>query len=70
MLLIEGTSETRLLRHLSNHVFGVPKFKNTSAMCSKLNLNVENAKKKLKNHKLFLVSEIIPSENVAINCLY
>ena len=35
--------------------------------CSKLNLNFENAK--LKVNKTFFVSEIIASENVAINCL-
>ena len=30
MLLGEVSSETRLFRHLSNHVFGFFKFKNTS----------------------------------------
>ena len=34
---------------------------------SKLNLNLETGK---KNYKLFFVSEIIVSENVAINCLW
>ena len=53
--------------------FGVCKFKNTSAMrvilfskCGKLNLNLENGK---KNQKIFFVSEIIASENFAINCI-
>ena len=32
MLLVKGSSETGLVRHLSNHVFGVRKFKSTSAM--------------------------------------
>ena len=31
MLLVEGSSETRLFRHLSNPFFRVRKFKNTSA---------------------------------------
>ena len=45
MLFVEGSSETRLFRHLSNYVFGVPKFGNTklwgSSFClkrSKFNL--------------------------------
>ena len=32
MLHVEGFSETALLRHLSNHLFGVLKFKHTSVM--------------------------------------
>ena len=73
MLLVEGSSETGFLRHLSNDVFWTLKFKNTSGRsvilfkkCSKLNLNLENAKKKLQ---IIFVSEIIGSENVAISFL-
>ena len=43
MLLVEGSSETGLFRSLSNHVFGVRKFKNTSAMSVSLFFqNVQN----------------------------
>ena len=59
---------------------GVRTFKNRSAMrvvffrnCSKLNLNLENAKKTKtktkRTKKIIFLSEIIGSENVAINCL-
>ena len=54
--------------------FGVPKYKNRVAMrvifflkMLKLNLNFENAKKECQ--KVFS-SEIIPSGDVPINCLY
>ena len=42
MFLVKGSSETGLFRHLSNHVFLICKFKNTSAMNSLLLQNVEN----------------------------
>ena len=32
MLVVEASSETRLFRHLSNHVFGVRNFRNIKAM--------------------------------------
>ena len=32
MLLVKGSSEKELFRHLSNHVFGVRNFRNTKAM--------------------------------------
>ena len=50
-------------------LFAARKFKNTSGVrnCSKLNLSLKNVKKK---EKMFLVSEISASENVAINCLF
>ena len=32
MLLVEGSSETGLFRHLSNHIFGVRNFRNTKAI--------------------------------------
>ena len=62
--------------------FAVWKFKNRSAMrvilfgkCSKLNIDFRTAKKKKKKkekrmQKKTFVSEIIASEDVAINCLY
>ena len=52
MLLVEGSSETGLFRHLSNHVFGVNNFQNTKAMrviffskCLKFKLDFKNAAK-------------------------
>ena len=74
MLLVEVSSETRLCRHLSNHVFPSPSIQKYISyeghlffwIFSKLSLNLENA---TKNPKKFFVAEIIASENVAINCL-
>ena len=50
ILLVEGSFETRLFRHLSNFVFGVRKFRNTKAMrvtffskCLKLKLDFKNS---------------------------
>ena len=53
MFLVEGSSETWLFRHLSNHVFGVRNFGNTKAArvifffskCSKFSLDFKNAAK-------------------------
>ena len=60
MLLVEGSSETGFLRHLSNDVFWSLKFKNTSGRsvilfkkCSNMNWNLENAKKKIANYFCF-----------------
>ena len=58
MILLDRSSETGLLRHLSNHVFGVRNFRNTKSMsvilfsnCSKFKLNVINEEK--TSEKLF-----------------
>ena len=60
MLLVEGPSETRLFRHLSNHVF------NRLAMRvfffnKMFKTESKRRKCKTKNKKLFFVSEIIVS---------
>ena len=74
ILLVKGSSKTGLFSHLFNHVLRSPSVqKDTNYQrqfffkCSKLNLNLENAKKK---STLFFVSEINASENVAISCLW
>ena len=75
MLLVEGCSERGLFRHLSKQVFWSPSVQKYISYegpfflrkCSKLDLNLENEK---KIEKKFLVSKIIASENVAINCLF
>ena len=61
MLLVEGSSETRLFRLLSNFVFGVRNFLNTKALCViffskclKFNLDFKNAEKKSGKSFLFL----------------
>ena len=74
MMLIEGSSETGLFRHLSNHVFGVRNFENTKSMrvtfLSKC-LNLNSISKLLKKiDKKFFVSEIIACELLPLNCLY
>ena len=52
ILLVEGSFETRLFRHLSNFVFGVRKFRNRKAMkvtffskCWKLKLDLKNSER-------------------------
>ena len=57
--------------------FGVRQFKNTSPMrvifflkMFKIESTFQNYKKKKKKQKKFLLSEIIASQYVAINCLY
>ena len=54
--------------------FGVSKFKNASAMrviflLKMFKIESKFPKCKKKNQKMFFVSEIIASEDVAINCL-
>ena len=74
MLVVHGSSETGLFRHLSNRVFGVRNFRNTKTMkviffskCLGFKLNFKNA---AKIEKKFIVSEIIASELVSLKCLY
>ena len=68
MLVVQGSSETGLFRHLSNHVFGKSEVKKYIVYEGHLFFhNLKNAKK--KSHKLFFVCEIIATENVAISCL-
>ena len=79
--LWKGPLKQDLLDIYLTTFFGVSKSENTSAMrviffrkCSKWNLNLENVKKHSQNifgfwdniPKIFLVFEIISSENVAI----
>ena len=62
-LLVEGSSEARLLRDLYNHVFQVCKFKNTSAMTVKFFIKMfkiefkftKCKKKKKKLRKVFSI---------------
>ena len=75
MLLVKGSSETGLYKHISNYVSGVRNFENTKAMKVIFFFkNVENfsktSKKQQKIPKKFFVSEIIASELVSLNCLY
>ena len=69
MLLVEGSSETRLFRRLSDHVFGVRKFGNTKSMRVifffkkfKIYCGFQKCTKKLRKSLFF--SEIIASELV------
>ena len=75
MLLVEGSSETGLFRHFSNHVFGVHNFGSTKALgvfydfkMFKIYSRFQKCSKKIR--KKFFVSEIIASELVSLNCLY
>ena len=61
MLLVEMSSETKLFRHLSNHVFGVRIFGNTKSMrvaflskFSKINAALKNAAKSFKKVFCFM----------------
>ena len=65
MLVVQGSSETELFRHLSNHAFGVRNFGDTKALRvtffskrSKLRLDFKNS---AKNKENFLICEIIAS---------
>ena len=75
MLSVEGSSETRLFRHLSSHVFRSRYFRKYISYEGHLFLaNVQNLiyilKVPKKIYKRFSVFEIIASELVAFNCLY
>ena len=75
MLLVEQSSETGRFRHLSGQVFRVRNFGNAKAArvifffskYSKFNVAFENA---AKTREKFLISEIIASELVSLNCLH
>ena len=75
MLLVEGSSERDFLDIYLTTFFGVRKFKNTSAMrvifLFKM-LKIESRSRKCENkmQKKSFLSEIIASEDVAINCLH
>ena len=75
MLLVEGSSETGLFRHLSNDVFGVRNFENTKAVrVISFFQNVQNliwiSRMPQKIEKNVFVSDIIPSELVSLNSPY
>ena len=62
MLLVEGSSETGLFRHLSDYVFGVRNFEITKSMrasflskCSKFHLDFKNAAK--NGEKVFSIRD-------------
>ena len=74
ILLVKASSEERLFRHLSNHVFGVLNFGTAKAVrvifflkCLKFNVDFKNA---AKCHKNVTFSEIIASELESLNCRY
>ena len=74
MLLVEGSSETGVFRHLSDHVFGVRNSGNTKSMrvifffqnIQNL-LYISNMEQKIQ--KKFFVSDIIAFELVSLNCV-
>ena len=75
MLLFEGSSETGLFRRLSNHIFAVGNIGNAKAMkviffLKTLKILTKFQKFSKKIAKNFLVSQIIASELVSLNCLY
>ena len=76
MLLVAGPLKQDFLDNYLTTLFGVRKFKYTSAISVifflkmfKIECKFRKCEKKKKNQKLFYVSEIIASENVAISCL-
>ena len=73
MFLVEGSSETGLLRHLSDHIFGVRNFGKSKSMkviffikMLKINPRFQKCSKKLRK----IASEMIGSQLVLLNCLY
>ena len=74
MLLLMGPLKQDFLDSYLTTYFGVGKFKNISAMrviffMKALQIKSKFRKCKKKNQKKNVISEIIASENVAINCL-
>ena len=74
MLFVEGSSETRLFRHLSNHVFWSPEFRKYIGYEGHLFLKkfqnlmyISEMERKIEQG--FFVSEITVSELIALNCL-
>ena len=75
IFLVEGSSETRLFRQLSIHVFRVRNFGNKKAVTAifsfkifQISYKFQKGSKKLR--KSFFVSELIPSGLVSLNCPY
>ena len=74
MFLVEGSSETGLFRHLSNHIFRSPSVQKHIIYqghllfwkCCKFNQDFHNA---IKIGKMYF-SFLFASEHLAINCLY
>ena len=75
MLLVNGSFETGLFGHISNHVFRSPQFQKEISCEGHLffekflNL-MQISKMPKKNWKKLSVFETISSELVALNCLY
>ena len=75
ILFFKVSSETRLFRLLSNHVFASASVRKYISHEGHLFLeNIQNwiwiSKMEKKIQKIFFLSEIFASENVVINCLY
>ena len=67
MLLVDGSSETELFRHLSNHLFGDRNIRSTKFMRVNFFLEMFKISKMLKKiEKRFFASEIIASELVSL----
>ena len=76
MLLVKGLFETGLFRHLSNYVYWSRKVQKYISYKGhlflkmfKLESKFRKLKKTTKIQQIFFVSEIITSDNIAINCL-
>ena len=77
MLSVQSSSETRLFRHLFDHVFGSRYFRKYIsyegdvflAKVKKSKKITKKKKKKKKNEKKVFVFNIIASELVALNCV-
>ena len=75
MLLVEGSSKTKLFRHLSNHVLEVINFGNTKPMMviflfKSFKFWETFQKCSKKSRKKFFVSQVIACELVSLNCPY
>ena len=73
--LLHNPLKRDFFRHLSNIFSAVRKFKNTcklwwSSFSEKVQNWIKISKMQKEIQNIFFVSEIVASENVAINCLY
>ena len=75
ILLVNGSSEAGLFRHLPNDISGVHNFGNTKSMWAvfifkKCKIRARFQKFRKRNKKKLFVFQIKSSELVLLNCLY
>ena len=70
MMLVQGSSETGLFRHLFKNVFGVGNFGNRSAMSFIFFFKMFKISSSFQKFRIFFLYQIIESELGVLNYLY